>query len=389
MYSNTRLGEVMKGLSRGAFEKVVSEYDGDKHSKGFRCWDQFMAMTYAQVSGCRSLREVEAGFNAQTVHHYHLGTREIKRSTLAEANTKRNSGLYEAVCRQLMQQVHGHTRKELKTLLYLMDSTPISLKGLGYDEWTRDNHSHRTQGLKVHMILAADRAAPVYMDISAPNVNDIEVGRQIELERGATYVFDKGYYDYNWWYQIHRKQALFVTRLKKNAGIQHVESHDVAGETIIEDATITFTYKHPGGGRTNDYHGTPLRKIVVHRPDKKTPLIVVTNDFERSAEEIAALYKRRWEIELFFKWLKQNLKIKQFLGRSENAVKIQIYIAIITYLLVWRYRRDQGVTESLKLCLVTLRSTLFQRPDVEQTAARKRRLRRLKYQRHQMALVLA
>lgn len=391
MYRNTRFGDVMKGLSRGMFEKTVTDLEADKYSKGFRCWDQLIAMVYAQLSGCRSLREVEAGFNSQALHHYHLGSRVIKRSTLADANAKRSSEVYEQVCQQLLQQAHRKVKKDLTGLLYLLDSSPIPLKGLGFDEWTKETHNHRTQGLKVHMVLAPDATVPVFTEITAPNVNDIEVGKQLNLEQGATYVFDKGYCDYSWWYKIHCNDSIFVTRFKKNAGIEQVGSHtipDAMKGVVLEDDTVLFKNKHPGGKRVNDYHGTALRRVVIDRPGKSTPLILATNDFDRSAEELAALYKRRWEIELFFKWLKQNLKIKQFLGRSENAVKIQIYTAIITYLLVSMYRRRNGIGQSLKLCLVTVRSGLFQRPEIEHRSHRKRHQQQLEYRSMQGALAL-
>jgi IS4 transposase len=391
MYRNTRFGDVMKGLSRGNFEKTVTDLHADKFSKGFRCWDQLIAMVYAQLSGCRSLREVEAGFNSQASHHYHLGSRPIKRSTLADANGKRPSEVYEQVCQQLLQQAHRRVRKDVTALLYLLDSSPIPLKGLGFDEWTKGTHNHRTHGLKVHMVLAPDANVPVFTEITAPNVNDIEIGKQLILEKGATYVFDKGYCDYNWWHKIHCNNSVFVTRFKKNAGIENVEAHtipDAVKGVILADDAVTFKNRHPGGKRVNDYHGTVLRRVVIARPGKSTPIILATNDFERSAQELADLYKRRWDIELFFKWLKQNLKIKQFLGRSENAVKIQIYTAIITYLLVSMYRRRHGIRQSLKLCLVTVSSGLFQRPELEYRRHRKWHQRRLEYQQMQGVLAL-
>jgi IS4 transposase len=211
----------------------------------------------------------------------------------------------------------------------------------------------------------------------------------ISPESGATYIFDKGYCDYNWWYKLQQEGALFVTRFKRNAGIDIVRQRKIpkdADLSILEDAEVTFRNKHPGGKRINHYHGTSLRRVVVSRPDSKDPLVLATNDFKRSAEEIATLYKKRWEIELFFKWLKQNLKIKKFLGRSENAVKTQIYTALITYMLVQMYRTRNGMKHSLKMCLASLRSGLFQRPEVEQTIAHRRRKRRLEMQSLQGAL---
>jgi IS4 transposase len=182
---------------------------------------------------------------------------------------------------------------------------------------------------------------------------------------------------------------LFVTRFKRNAGIDIVRQRKIpkdADLSILEDAEVTFRNKHPSGKRINHYHGTSLRRVVVSRPDSKEPLILATNDFKRSAEEIATLYKKRWEIELFFKWLKQNLKIKKFLGRSENAVKTQIYTALITYMLMHMYRTRNGMKHSLKMCLASLRSGLFQRPEVEQKIAYRRRKRRLEMQSLQGAL---
>ena len=220
MYRNTRFGDLMKGLSRGSFEKIVSGHEADKHSKGLRCWDQLTAMVYAQLTGSRSLRELEAGFNQQEAHHYHLGTRPIRRSTLSDANAKRSCDVFSDACNLLLSQANSALKKEMLDLLYLIDSTPIPLKGLGYDDWTKESGNGRTQGLKVHMMIESNAQVPVYAKISAANVNDIDIGKKIPLKAKATYVFDKGYYDYNWWYRIHQQGARFVTRFKKNAAIK-------------------------------------------------------------------------------------------------------------------------------------------------------------------------
>lgn len=390
MYRNTRFAELLKGLNRGSFAKVVDSHEADKHTKGFRSWDQLIAMLYAQISGCRSLRELEVGFNSQRLHHYHLGSRDIRRSTLAEANSKRNSAVFAELCGELLQKAHRKARRELKDLLYLLDSTPIPLKGLGYDTWTKHNHNYRTQGLKVHMTIAPGLGLPIQADITPANVNDVEMGREIPLESGATYVFDKGYCDYNWWYKIHKQKAFFVTRLKKNAGVECVENlpiDEAVQDIILEDAVIRFK-RQPGGKRINHYHETSLRRVTVERPDHDKPLILVTNDMKRSAAEIGDLYRERWGIELFFKWLKQNLKIKQFLGRTENAVKTQIYTALISYLLVHIYHWRSGAKTTLKMCLAELRNGLFQRAELEKELHKRRDKYRKEYQGLQGALAL-
>jgi len=392
MFTNTRFADVLKALPRKTFQNLVQAYNSDRYSKRFSSWDHLVAMIYAQLSGTRGLRELEASFNTQSLHHYHLGTGELKRSTLADANAQANAEqrceVFAALCNQLLQQTHRQLKRELKDLLYLMDSTPIALEGLGY-EWAEEKRTQRGRGLKVHLMISPEADAPVWSSITAPNVNDLDEGKRISLEKQATYVFDKGYCDYNWWYEIDQSKAKFVTRLKKNAGITIEKTRPIpcnAQGTILEDTTITFKHKHPGGHRINRYYGTPLRRIVVRRADKKSPLVLVTNDFKRSALKIAGLYKQRWGIELFFKWIKQNLNIKQFLGRSEIAVKIQIYTALIAYLLLQNYRKRHGYTESMKLCLAMLKSSLFQRPNSEYQHLHRWRFEQRQLQRLQQEL---
>lgn len=391
MYRDTRFAEILKGLPRSVFEKHARQFNADKHCKGFKTWDQLIALMYAQISGATSLREVEAGFNSQKIHHYHLGTRQIRRSTLADANHKRPAALFEGVCQHLMAKMGRRLRQEVGDFLYLLDSTPIPLKGLGYDDWTKDNHSHRTQGLKVHVLMTSDTCTPVESIITAPNVNDIEIGRQTPIEKDQTYVFDKGYCDYNWWYQIHCSGAYFVTRFKSNAGID-IKSEKAINELehpqILGDQVVSFRNKRPGGKRINQYHGTSLRRVTVKREDGRPPLVLATNDLETPAHIIAEHYKARWGIELFFKWLKQNLKIRKFLGRSENAVKVQIFTALITYLLLQINHALRGTSESLRHDLTELRAGLFQRRETDHQLLRRRQQRQLEWQRIQGALPL-
>ena len=391
MYSNTRFSEILNALPRQHFNKAVSQHKSDYRAKGFSTWDQLLAMIFVQISGCQSLREVEAGFNHHTAQHYHLGTRKLKRSTLSDANANRSSEVFGDICSLLLEQAHRKVRSELKDVLYLIDSTPIPLNGLGYDDWASKDNNGRSRGLKVHTVLAPDVDTPVRIDITAPNVNDVEIGKKTPLEAGATYVFDKAYCDYNWWYSMSEAGSYFVSRFKKNAGIKRVKDHDIPESDqafILEDSTVTFKNKRPGSKRINRHYDTPLRRIVVNRPDKSFPMVLVTNDFTRSATEIAELYKRRWGIELFFKWLKQNLKIKRFIGRSKNAVKTQIYTALITYLLILICHETHKVTMSLKLFIVELKLSLFQRLETERYRERRRRKAQLECERHQMAFAL-
>lgn len=365
----------MQGISRGAFDRLVDKHQANKHSKGFSCWDQLVVMIYAQLSGSASLREIETGFNSQPTHHHHLGTHTVRRSTLSDANNKRNGQVFADVAQMLMRGAQRKLRQEGQQLLYLLDSTSITLKGPGFDAWTLHTRTRNTQGIKLHLLYEADQFVPLHESITAPNVNDIDEALKLSLCSGARYVFDKGYCDYNWWARIDRQGAWFVTRLKRNASLQLVQPRPIApGDQglILADEIVRFANKHPRGGRRNHYDKA-LRRVVVHRPDKAQPLVLATNDLHSPAGQIAHYYKLRWQIELFFKWLKQHLRIKRFLGRSENAVRIQVLCALITYLLVRLYHKQRGITKTLWQLVVELRATMFQRPLVEAAKERRRR----------------
>ncbi len=375
MYRISRFHQIMKALPRGTFDRVVRTHQADKHNKGFGCWDQLLAMVYAQLSGASSLRVLETGFNSQRTQHYHLGTAPIRRSTLADANGKRNTDVFSDIAKLLMSQAQRSLRRESEELLYLLDSTSISLKGPGFDAWTSENSTRNTQGIKLHMLFAGNEEIPVQHSITAPNVNDIDEGRKLAIEPDAIYVFDKGYCDYNWWHRINEQKARFVTRFKRNASLEVVCTQPIPAEdvsTVLKDEIVRFANKHPRGGRKNHY-AIPLRRITIARPDHDQPLLLATNDLASPASAIARRYKDRWGIELFFKWIKQHLKIKRFLGRSENAVRIQILTALITYLLLSIYSKTQQYAGSLWLLLAEVRATLFQRPTIETERYRKRR----------------
>lgn len=388
MFSINRFAQVLKALPRGCLDRSVRERLADHHCKGFTSWDQLLVMVYAQLSGVDSLRQLQASFNTHRNHHYHLGTAAVCRSTLADANHKRTPEVFADVVRALMQQAGRAVRAQRDEMLYLLDSTSITLRGRGFDDWTQDNSTRHTQGIKVHMLLEHSTHAPQYVSVSAPNVNDIEVARQLHIEPGATYVFDKGYCDYNWWYAIEQAKARWVTRFKSNAALQTLQSLPIAAADeghILQDSVVGFTRLRPRGRHRNTYTEA-LRRIVIARPGKTTPLVLATNDMQSSAAQIAQLYKERWQIELFFKWIKQNLQIKRFLGKSQNAVRIQVYTALITHLLLMMYRTSTGATQSLRMVLAELRTALFERPEVKESQYRRRRARKAFGDQHQAPL---
>jgi IS4 transposase len=366
----------MKGLPRATFDHLVKRRNADKYCKRFRHWDHLIAMLYAQLSGATGLRPLATGFNSHLAHHYHLGTSAIKRATLSDANEKRSDAVFADTAAWLMGKVSKKLRRESQELMYLLDSTSLTLKGHEFDRWTLKNRTNHTQGMKLHVLYDNHAEIPSWYDFSAANVNDIERAKDVPLEKDALYVFDKGYNDYNWWHSIDQAGARFVTRFKNNAGIRVARELDVPVEAqniVLGDEIVSFNHKRPGGKRINLYHGKHLRRVTVMRPENPKPLVLATNDFNSSALEIAQRYKERWGIELFFKWVKQHLKIKQFLGRSENAVRIQVLTALISYLLVALFRATHSFKQSLWDCLCLVRATLFQRPEVEASTHRRRR----------------
>lgn len=332
-------------------------------------------MVYAQLSGATSLRVLEVGFNSHARYHGQLRTKAIHRTTLAEASERRSGIVFEETAAWLMSKVSRNVRHEAASLMCLLDSTSITLKGREFDSWTLANRNRNTQGIKLHILLDASSSTPVWHDFSAPNVNDVTKARQVPLQDGALYVFDKGYCDYNWWAQIDAARAHFVTRFKNNAGLvseMELEIPKDAEGIVLRDEIVHFKRKYPSGKRVNQYD-KPLRRVTIERDGNNGPLILATNDLESSALEIGQRYKERWAIELFFKWLKQHLKIKAFFGRSRNAVRIQIVTALIAYLLVTLYRQAHQPNETLWLCLSQITAMLFEPIPPESSSHKRRR----------------
>jgi len=340
--------------------KIIKNHEADKYCKGFDTYQHLMVMIFAQIYGCKSLRELEFVFNSHHQKHYHLGLNTVVRSTLSYANTHRGVEVFSDVLQRLLHRLGRKKKAEIKDLVFLLDSTSITLKGHGFDDWTKATKNRCTQGLKLHVEYSLKDLLSTNNVITAPNVNDLSVAREMVLQSGATYVFDKAYCDYNWWLKIDEKGSHFVTRLKNNAAIRAIQTRSIPAEEssiIEEDVTFCFANKHPRGGKKLLYN-KPLRRVVVKRDDGKT-LNLVTNDLTSKALQISETYKRRWLVELFFKWIKQNLRITRFMGRSETAVKIQIMTALIAYSLIVALHKEIPVYDSIREMLLMCKTRLF------------------------------
>lgn len=372
MFSLTRFQDLLKFVPWGNFDAAVVEHGADRWSKRFKTRQHLKAMLYAQLSDGDSLRQLQGGYQEHGHAHYHLGLPAIKRSTLADANRKRNPLPFAAAAQALMQQAGRQVREHRQAMLLLLDSTTISLDGRGF-EWAKASRT-RNQGLKMHVLMDAHSACPVHQSITPVNVNDLVEGRKLALRPGAVYVFDKGYCDYGWWHSISKAGAVFVTRLKANARLKTIKQRRIAKADVghvLSDELVQFHYESNRGGHRNPYD-KPLRRIQVLRDNGQT-LLLISNDLKSPAREIAQTYKQRWDIELLFKWIKQHLNVKSFIGCSENAVRIQLLVALIAYLLIVLYGKAHMAGRSAWEVLIVVRASLMNPITTAETRKRRRR----------------
>ena len=360
-HQNTVFSELLNHIPRDRFKKIVAAHDGDKHIRTLDSWTHMTSLIYAQFQGNTSLRDIQSTLSSHNNLTYHLGIKKVCRSTLSDANTRRSPEIFTDVFSILLGKLQEGSKrkkqyKELKTVLRLIDATPIGL-GLCCRDWAQVSDQYIAA--KAHFIYDPDANIPVYFSITNGKAHDLFLTKNMSIEAGVTYVFDKGYYDFSWWAKLDQKGCRFVTRLKRNAQAEVVKINVPTGENIVGDQLIRFT-KQRMKVRHNPLEGKVLREIQVQRENGEI-LRLITNDLVSPAIIIADLYKRRWAIELFFKWVKQNLKIKKFLGMSENAVKIQIIIAMIAFLLVQLVNQDLPKIQNMTALTRLVAANIMQR----------------------------
>jgi len=339
MFKPTMLAEILKLIPDNLVACAVAKHDADRWRKSFFTRDHLTAMLAGQLSGADSLRGVATLFGAHCGQLYHLGCKPVRRATLAHANATRGWEVFATIASGLISRA-GRSGRQVRDLMAALDSSPIRLCGRG-NGWARSLRTRpANQGLKLHLRIGADSGSPEWLKVTNMTVNDITAAQDMPLEKGRIYLFDKGYCDYNWWADIINAKAHFITRLKKNAVFKVVRELDCDGKTILSDQQIVLTNRAPGGSRKNRLTSQTLRLVrIPHPAGKRQPFVIVSSLLDVPASEIADGYRRRWSIELVFKWLKQNLKIKRFVGENRNAVMVQIFIAIIAYMLVRTYHR--------------------------------------------------
>jgi hypothetical protein len=305
------------------------------------------------------LREIETGLQSHAGQLYHLGCGKVARTTLADANRHRPAAVFTGLFAALVAQLESGYRRKIGGAVRLIDSTSVRLSGMSR-HWA--GFSAGVCGAKAHIVYDPDADRPLYLEVTPSNVNDITAAKRMPIEPGATYVFDLGYYDYGWWAKLGAAGCRIVTRLKVNTPLALIEERPVpAGSPVLCDRTGTLP-KRLAASRKNPMDGA-VREIRV-RIDTGKVLRIFTNDLDASAAEIADLYKRRWAIELFFRWVKQTLKIRHFLGSSENAVRIQIAVALIAFLLLRLAQKASTIVESPLAFTRVVRANLMQRREI-------------------------
>lgn len=360
------LAQVFEIINRYEFDKCVNTYNGNYQVKIFKCWEQFIVMSFAQLSYRESLRDIEFCLKAMQPKLYHCGLKtKVARSTLAKTNENRPWEIYADLAVTLMAKTvplykgENSLAKELKTIVYAFDSTIIDLCATLFP-WAKFRST--TNAIKVHVLLNIDGSIPEFVRITKANKQDVNLLDELTYTSGCFYLVDKAYIDFKRLYKMELQKAFFVTRAKENLAYSVEKINKVHEDTgVKKDELIVMKWHH--GKRK---YPVVFRRIEYVDAITKKELTFITNHLTIDAVNIARLYKERWKVELFFKWIKQNLKIKRFYGTSENAVKTQIWIAVCDYLLIAMLKKHLKIDASFNQILQVLSISLFEKCSIKE-----------------------
>jgi len=356
-YNNSVLSQLLKLLPRHEFERLANRYDGKRRSDALSRWSQFVALTIGQLGGRRSLRDIESTIHSQGRHRYHLGSQSISRSALSRANEQLDYRFFEGLFQSLYQRCMSNRRSHgfrFKNKLFSLDASLIDVS-MKVFPWA--NFNRKKSAFKLHLGLDHDGLIPAFASVTRSKVSDMAQARFLAFPRGSVIVFDKGYNSYGWHNDLTEKGIFFVTRIRGNAQYRVLERHAVNKcSGVTSDQTIKYT-----SPRKDIQALKPIRRVGYRDQQTGKHYVFITNQFNWSAKTIADIYKQRWQVELFFKWIKQNLKIKAFLGTSENAVMTQIMAALCVYLLLAYLKFKSKIDKSLQQIIRLLQLNLFTR----------------------------
>ena len=354
--------QFLRLLPKNEFSRIVNKYKGDHRTKHFKCWDQMTCLILAHIRQEKSLRNIDIALNTHAKKLYHIGIHQAPKSTLADANEHRDYRIYEDFAKFLMlnaKREYADTELSLDVdnAIYALDASVIDLT-LALFPWA---HFRKTKAaVKLHAMIDLRGNLPTFLMITDGKVHDVKAAPNVPIEADGIYLIDRGYVDFVWLASIHKQKAFFVTRLKDNIKWKRVISHPVDKKLgLICDQEILLTTKN-----LKELYPERLRRVSFRDELQQRTLVFLTNNFELSAANIAALYKARWEIELFFKWIKQNLRVKNFYGTSSNAVKTQIWIAMIVYLTLAILKQRYKIQTSLSKMLHFLETNVFEQKPI-------------------------
>ncbi len=360
--SQTVFSQLMDFLPRYEFDKCVKRYDGNYKVQEFSCWRQFLCIAFAQLTYRESLRDIETCLRAMSSKLYHMGIQGVARNTLANANKTRDWRIYADFAQVLIAEARRLYSKdefgtELEQTAYALDSSTIDLC-LSLFPWA--SFRKRKGAIKLHTLLDLRGNIPSLIIITNGKMHDVNILDELILEPGSVYIMDRGYVDFKRLYTIHQASAFFVTRAKDNCDFRRIYSHPVDKSSGVQcDQTIALN-----GFYASKNYPEKLRRIRYFDEANNKRLVFLTNNFALPALTIAELYRCRWQVELFFKWIKQHLRIKKFYGTTQNAVKTQIWTAIATYVLVAIVKKRLGLTQSPYTILQILSVTLFEKTPI-------------------------
>lgn len=353
----------MQFLSHDEFDRCVNRFDGNRYTKRFSCWDQFLAMAFAQLTYRESLRDIEVCLATQRSKLYHCGlSGPVRRSSLADANERRDWRIYADFARTLIdiaRPLYADTDLglDLDATAYALDATTIDLC-LSMFPWARFRKAKGA--IKLHTMIEIHSSIPVFIDITHGKVHDVNVLDILTLEPGSFLVMDRGYLDFARLYALHQALTFFVTRAKSNLQFRRQYSHSVDRSSgVRSDQTGILT-----GPLTSTLYPVALRRVTYYSLETAKRFVFLTNNFSVTPLTVASLYRSRWRIELFFKWIKQHLRIKRFFGTSANSVKTQIWIAVSVYVLIAIIKKQLGLKESLYTILQILSLSLFEKTPI-------------------------
>jgi len=355
----TIFSQLINYIPKTHFDKMVLKYKGNRRLRTFSCWDQYLSMAFAQLTYRESLRDIQACLRSNRNKLYHMGIKgNISRTNLSRANEIKDYRIYESLALKLIE--HAQTLfdkndtayKELNNALYALDSTVIDLS-LTLFPWAQ--HRQNKSAIRINTLLDVRTLLPAFINISSGGVHEINSLDLINVEPMAIYIMDKGFMDFVRFNRLNSLNAYFIIRAKRNQSYKRIYSLPTSGqESVISDQVIKMT-----GPKTSLYYPHKLRRIRYYDMQNNRYLIFITNNFNLNSNTIAALYKERWKIELFFRWIKQNLKIKSFYGRSQNAIKTQIWIAISVYAIVIIMKKELMLKENIYTILQVLSVNIF------------------------------